>query len=130
MNSSHSQRKIYLAVLTIWLMLLIALMSTIVAFDIHRAKTRFSEEARQRYEQANEVFYDLWLHQPEGSDIWWTALLRSLQVNTRLKADPQRILNEIRKQRFLRPDLGGPVRREQFARLEQINEQRLAQSNS
>ena len=54
MNSPRSQRKVYLAVVTIWLVLLIALMSTIVAFDLHRAKSRFIEETSQRYQKAND----------------------------------------------------------------------------
>ena len=54
MNSSHNQRKVYLAALTIWSVLLLALVSTIVAFDIHRAKARFSDETRQRYQEAND----------------------------------------------------------------------------
>jgi PAS domain S-box-containing protein len=54
MTSSHNQLKLYLAVTTIWLILLIALVSTIVAFDVHRAKAHFSEEAQQRYQQAND----------------------------------------------------------------------------
>jgi hypothetical protein len=50
---SHNQRMIYLAVITIWLLLLITLMSSIVAFDLHRARTRFNESANLRYQQAN-----------------------------------------------------------------------------
>jgi two-component system sensor kinase FixL len=53
-NSSRTQRKVYLTVLTIWSILLIALMSTIVAFDLNRAKSQFAENAHQRYEQAND----------------------------------------------------------------------------
>jgi two-component system sensor kinase FixL len=54
MTSPHNQLKLYLAVTTIWLILLIALASTIVAFDIHRAKAHFFEEAQLRYQQAND----------------------------------------------------------------------------
>jgi len=52
-NISHNQRMIYLTVITIWLLLLIMLMSSIVAFDLHRSRTDFFETAVQRYQHAN-----------------------------------------------------------------------------
>lgn len=52
-NISHNQRLIYLAVITIWLLLLITLMSAIVAFDLQRSRTRFTENASLRYQQVN-----------------------------------------------------------------------------
>ncbi len=52
-NISHNQRMIYLVVITIWLLLLITLMSSIVAFDVNRSRTRFNESAGLSYQQAN-----------------------------------------------------------------------------
>ena len=53
-NITHSQRKAYLTVVIIWLILLIALMSSILAFDLQSARTRFFEEAHQVYQKAND----------------------------------------------------------------------------
>jgi two-component system, LuxR family, sensor kinase FixL len=50
---SQNQRKIYLAVVTIWLILLITLMSSIVLFDLQRARTLFLEKAGQQYQEVN-----------------------------------------------------------------------------
>jgi two-component system sensor kinase FixL len=52
-NISRNQRKIYLAVVTIWLILLITLMSSIVLFDLQRARTVFLEEVGQHYQEVN-----------------------------------------------------------------------------
>jgi PAS domain S-box-containing protein len=55
MNNSdlNNQRRVYLTVVIIWLILLITLMSSIVAFDLQRARTHFFEKANQLYQQAN-----------------------------------------------------------------------------
>jgi len=53
-NISHNQRRAYLTVVTIWLILLIALMSSILAFDLQRARTHFFEEVHQFYQKAND----------------------------------------------------------------------------
>ncbi len=84
----------------------------------------------KRYEQAQHVFFDLWQRLPEGSDPWWTALLRSLEVHTQLETDPSRILGEVRKQRFLRPGLGGPALQRRFELLERRNEARLREATA
>ncbi|UCG32466.1 MAG: tetratricopeptide repeat protein [Phycisphaerales bacterium] len=81
-----------------------------------------------RYEDAQPVFYRLWSMHPEGSDAWWQSLLRSLQCHTEMDSSPQRIVSEIRRLRYMRPDLGGPGLKTQFDRLEQINAQRAATS--
>jgi two-component system sensor kinase FixL len=53
-NIFHNQWRVYLAVVTIWIILLITLMSAIVAFDLQRAITHFFDEANQYYEKAND----------------------------------------------------------------------------
>lgn len=53
-NIPHSQRISYLSVVSIWLILLITLMSSIVAFDLQRARTEFFEKANKLYQQAND----------------------------------------------------------------------------
>jgi two-component system sensor kinase FixL len=53
-NISHNQRRAYLTVVTIWLILLIALMSSILAFDLQRARTHFLDKAHQCYQKAND----------------------------------------------------------------------------
>jgi len=53
-NFSRNQRKAYLTVVIIWLVLLITLMSSIVAFDLQRARTHFFEIAHQCYQKAND----------------------------------------------------------------------------
>jgi len=81
-----------------------------------------------RYAEAQPVFYELWALQPEGSDDWWQALLRSLQCHTEMNSPPAGIVAEIRRLRHTRPAMGGPVLQAEFERLEQINTQRGATS--
>jgi len=52
-NIQHTQRFSYLSVVTIWLILLITLMTSIVAFDLQRARTEFFDKANQLYQQAD-----------------------------------------------------------------------------
>jgi len=51
---SHKQRNIYQAVIIIWLILFVAVMSWIVVHDLQRARTLFTENANLRYQQSNE----------------------------------------------------------------------------
>ena len=81
-----------------------------------------------RYADAQPVFYELWSLQPEGTDDWWQALLRSLQCHTEMRSSPADIVAEIRRLRHARPDLGGQALKAQFEKLEQINTQRSATS--
>jgi PAS domain S-box-containing protein len=55
-DSSHprNQRMIYRAVIGIWLILLVAVLSSIVALDLQRAATNFNESVNQHYQQAND----------------------------------------------------------------------------
>ena len=53
-NNSQNKRRIYLAVVTIWLILLVTLMSSIVVFDLQRARTRFLERATRHYQAVND----------------------------------------------------------------------------
>ena len=52
-NILNTQRRVYLTVATIWLILLITSMLSIVAFDLQRARTHFFEKANQLYQQVN-----------------------------------------------------------------------------
>jgi hypothetical protein len=81
-----------------------------------------------RYQQAQPIFYDLWVAEPEGSAGWWRALLRSLQCHTEMNTAPARIVAEVRKLRHTWPDMGGPYLKAQFDALEQINTQKSATS--
>ncbi|MGW8311564.1 MAG: ATP-binding protein [Thiogranum sp.] len=51
---SHSQKKIYLAVVVIWLALFVTAMSIIVVLDLQRAKVLFTENANMHFRQASE----------------------------------------------------------------------------
>jgi len=53
-NILNNRRRVYLTVATIWLILLITLMSSIVAFDLQRARTHFFEKVNQLYQQVND----------------------------------------------------------------------------
>jgi two-component system sensor kinase FixL len=53
-NSSHNHRRAYLTVVTIWLILLIALMSAILASDLQQARTHFLEKAHECYQKADD----------------------------------------------------------------------------
>jgi PAS domain S-box-containing protein len=50
---SHNQRKIYQAVIIIWLILFVVVTSWIVVFDLQRARTLFTENANLYYQQSN-----------------------------------------------------------------------------
>ena len=52
-NLSYNQRNIYQAVIIIWLILLVTLMSWIIVFDLQRARTIFIENANLIYQQSN-----------------------------------------------------------------------------
>ena len=56
MASSHlrNQRIIYRAVMLIWLVLFITIMSSIVMLDMQRAETSFNESVHLHYQQAND----------------------------------------------------------------------------
>jgi PAS domain S-box-containing protein len=53
-NLSHNQQNIYQAVIIIWLILLVTLMSWIVVFDLQRARTIFMENANLHYQQSSD----------------------------------------------------------------------------
>ena len=53
-NTTKNQRNIYRAVVIVWLILLAAMMSWIVALDLQRAKTLFSKNVNLHYQQSND----------------------------------------------------------------------------
>ena len=53
-NLSYKQRKIYQAAIIIWLILFVTVMSSIVMFDLQRAKMLFMENANLHYQRSND----------------------------------------------------------------------------
>ncbi len=67
------------------------------------------------------IFTDVWQGSPEQSPDWWRAFVGCLKCHTRLAGDPTEILQSIRQQRHLDPDLGGPRWRRELEVLEKVN---------
>lgn len=80
---------------------------------------------QQRYAEALPAFNRLAVRLPVNSPLRWRALLRDLQCRTSLRQSPGDILQVIRQQRFLHPELGGPEIAAALARLERENQRRL-----
>ena len=74
-----------------------------------------------RPSDALPLFTTVWQQLPEQSPNGWRALVGSLQCHTRLGSDPQKIIQTIRQQRHLFPDLGGPRWTRELEALEQTN---------
>ena len=53
-DTAQNQRNIYRAVVVVWFILFAVMMSWIVALDLQRAETRFSENANLHYRQASD----------------------------------------------------------------------------
>jgi len=75
---------------------------------------------------ALEVYTAVWQACPEHSEPWWHAFVGSLRCHARQGSDPAVILQSIRQQRFLAPDLGGPYWKRELTRLEEALTARLA----
>ena len=59
-----------------------------------------------RATDALPLFAAAWQQSPERSPAWWRALVGNLQCHNRLGSDPNQILQTIRQQRYLAPELG------------------------
>ena len=53
-NLSHNQRNIYKAVIIVWLILFVTVMSWVVMFDLQRARMLFMKNASLLYQQSND----------------------------------------------------------------------------
>jgi tetratricopeptide (TPR) repeat protein len=60
-----------------------------------------------RTAEALAAYSRIWASLPEGSENWWRALAGSLECHGRLDSDPGEVLQSIRQQEFVSPDLGG-----------------------
>lgn len=67
-----------------------------------------SMRAAARFAEALALYAALLRALPEHSSLWWQALVGSLQCHAQLDDDPKSVIQAIRQQRFLAPDLGGP----------------------
>lgn len=76
--------------------------------------------------RALAIYRAVWQSSPEHSDPWWHAFVGSLRCHARLQADPAEILQSIRQQRYLAPDLGGGRWERELTRLEQDLQVRIA----
>lgn len=74
-----------------------------------------------QYQEALGIFSPMWQSALPQSPAWWRALAGSLQCHTRLGGDAGRIVQTIRQQRHLAPDLGGPRWKRAFEALEAEN---------
>lgn len=70
--------------------------------------------ALQRWPEAREAYQGIWRRSQVRSELWWRAVLRSLQCSVNLNEDPQKILRVIRQHQALYPDMGGPEMSKQF----------------
>lgn len=62
----------------------------------------------ERWPEARQAYLDIWRRGQPRSQIWWDAILRSLQCSVRINdEDPNRILKVIRQHKDLYPDMGG-----------------------
>ena len=58
--------------------------------------------------EALPLFLEAWRRLPERGDDWWRALTGSLASHLALGTEPDAIVQTVRQQRGLSPDLGGP----------------------
>jgi hypothetical protein len=72
----------------------------------------------KNWNQARVAYMDIWRRGQLRSEVWWQAILRSLQCSAELKDEaPDKILKVIRQHESLYPDMGGPVLAKQFKEL-------------
>jgi tetratricopeptide (TPR) repeat protein len=74
--------------------------------------------ATGEHEAALPVFMEIWRSAPEHSSIWWRAYAGSLECHAGLGHDSTTILQSIRQQRRLNPDLGGAGIKRRLSTLE------------
>jgi hypothetical protein len=65
----------------------------------------------QKWPEAREAYLDIWRRGQPRSEVWWQAILRSLQCSAQIKdEDPNKVLKVIRQHKDLYPDMGGLVK--------------------
>jgi len=97
------------------------------AADDPRLTLGYAESLFQlrEYAAALTLFNRLATGLPAGDASRWKALLRDLQCRTALGHPAADIVKVIQQQRFLHPDLGGPILAPQFEQLQRENERRV-----
>lgn len=73
--------------------------------------------ALQRWAEARDAYQGIWRRAQVRSELWWRAILHSLQCSEKLNEDPDKILKVVRQHRNLYPDMGGPEMSKQFDEL-------------
>lgn len=63
--------------------------------------------AMRNHADAVALYAEIWQSAPERSDAWWHAFVGSLECHAALGTEPGVVLQSIRQQRALAPDLGG-----------------------
>jgi hypothetical protein len=58
---------------------------------------------------------------PEQSPNWWRAYVGTLGCHSKLKHDREQIVQSIRQQRKLHPELGGAANARELKRIEEEN---------
>ncbi len=76
--------------------------------------------------EALPLFMEAWRRLPERSDDWWRALTGSLASHLALGTEPDAIVQTVRQQRGLSPDLGGPWWKRLLERIERQAAERAA----
>lgn len=73
-----------------------------------------------RIEEALAEFTALWQRLPEHTEYWWRAYAGSLNAHLLSAGDPKAILQSIRQQRHLAPDLGGAIWTRRLENIERL----------
>jgi len=78
-----------------------------------------------RPDEALPIFTEIWHTSFEHSPDWWQAFVGSLEAHTRLGSSPERIIQSIRQQELLAPDLGGPRYKHRLKQIETANNTKM-----
>jgi hypothetical protein len=89
---------------------------TLIELRLTRADALFSLD---RTAEALDIYTGVWQRSAEQSSSWWHGLVGSLRCHAKLDPDPSQVLQSIRQQRFLAPDLGGGRWKHQLEAIEQ-----------
>ena len=78
-----------------------------------------------RPEEALPIFTEIWHTSFEHSPNWWQAFVGSLEAHTHLGSSPERIIQSIRQQELLAPNLGGPRYKHRLKQIETANNTKM-----
>jgi hypothetical protein len=81
-----------------------------------------------RPDDALPIFIEIWHTSFEHSPHWWWAFTGSLDAHTRRGSDPKPIIQSIRQQELLAPDLGGPRYKRLLKQIETANNVRMGKT--